>query len=100
MANQTARPQGHMGPTPDESWSLRLVISPEARQAFSETVNKCQAEARAVHGYLPGIELSRDDQDAIDRVAISRALVAHDYLTFRRRRISPPIKLVFRKKIS
>ena len=100
MANQTARPQGHLGPTPDEAWSIRLVVSPESRQIFSETVIKCQAEARAEHGYLPGIELSRDDQDAIDRIAISRALVAHDYLTFRRRRISLPIKLVFRKKIS
>jgi transposase InsO family protein len=100
MANQTARPQGYVGPTPDEAWSLRLVVSPEARQAFSETVIKCQAQARAEHGYLPDIELSRDDQDAIDRIAISRALVAHDYLTFRRRRISLPIKLVLRKKIS
>jgi hypothetical protein len=89
-----------MGPTSVDAWSFRLVISPEARQAFSTTVSQCQAEARAAHVYLPGIVLSRDDQDAIDLGAISHALVAHDYLTFRRRRISLPIKLVFRKKIS
>jgi len=100
MANQTARPQGYLGPTPDEAWSPRPAITSEERDAFAAAVSLYEAETRAEQGYLPGVELSREEQSAIDRIAISRSLVERDYLSFRRRRFSLPIRFYLKKKIS
>jgi transposase InsO family protein len=100
MANQTGRPWGLYEPTPDELWNNRLPLRDEERAALIAEVEQLRPESRAQLGYLPGIELSQKQQDAIDRLAISRALVARGILKFRRRRVSPPIKPVDRQKIS
>jgi transposase-like protein len=90
-ANETARPWGLNGPTPDELWQQRSPITAEERRMFlasCEAYALCERDAR---GISRGAPLEHYQQAAIDRVAIVRALVEHGYLQFRRRRLHPPV---------
>jgi transposase InsO family protein len=91
-ANTTAHPRRLKGATPEETWASRAPLTTEQRQRFQETVNKFQAEARAEANLPPAGELTRTQQTAVDRVALRRALVEHDLLLFRRRRVPAQIK--------
>jgi transposase InsO family protein len=91
MANETSRPGGFHRPTPNEQWHIRLLLSPRERDSFQSTVEAFRAEERITLGYLPGIDPGPASRAKIDRRAITRALVAHDMLHFRRRRITLPI---------
>jgi putative transposase len=91
-ANAQARPQGLSGPTPDESWSLRPVLLEAERAAFQRTVARYREEGRREQGGPEGEGVDALEQRAVDRVAIRRALVAHGYLLFTRRRIPLPIR--------
>jgi transposase InsO family protein len=91
MANETARPQGKAGPTPDEAWRARTEGEADERRSLADSLERERREARAEHGGLPGIPLTPWMEASIERVAISRALVACNLLTFRRRRITLPI---------
>ncbi len=99
-ANETARPWGMNGPTPEEVWQGRTPITEEERALFARTVVTMREEARRRREKAAIIELARHREDAIEREAISRALVACGILKLRRRRIPPPIKLVSRAIIS
>jgi hypothetical protein len=67
-------------------------LSQQQRDQFGATVQRLQDDTRA-EKCLPLVgELSRTDQAAVDRVAIRRALVAHDLLVFRRKSIPAPIE--------
>ena len=90
QANQTARPFGLIGPTPDDVWQYRAVPTDDERSAFADRVRCYQNETCAEQGYLPGAPLTREQQNSIDRVAISRALIELGYLVIRRRRIPLP----------
>jgi hypothetical protein len=79
------------GLTPDEVWQTRRLPTSAEHNAFLATVAVFRAEARAVRGRLIEDELTRQERAAVDRVAIPRALVAHDLLLFRRRLILPRI---------
>ena len=86
-ANATARPRRLRGATPDDVWFGRSRLTAEARDQFRATVRRMQDEARG-EKRLPLIgELRRNDQAAVDRPPIRRALVAHDLLVFRRKSI-------------
>jgi transposase InsO family protein len=85
-ANETARPQGVNGPTPEESWRERPSITPETRAAFAATLQDERRQARQEQGYAPDEPLDRTAQAAVDRVALQRALVAHDLLRITARR--------------
>jgi transposase InsO family protein len=90
-ANTTARPRRLHGKTPEEVWQARRPLTSHERECFRATAEQFRTEARIEKG-LPAHEpLTRIEQAAVDRVAFSRALVAHDLLLFRRRRIPPPI---------
>ena len=91
QANALARPRGPHGPTPEEMWAGRSPLTEEYRATFREEVARHEKELR-VTGELPpeGVP-ARNDQDAIDRKALTRALVAHDLLLITRRRIPLPI---------
>jgi hypothetical protein len=93
QANELARPWGHNADTPDIAWALRSPISAEDRSAFATSVQQIETEERQLRQQplLEGIPLGPKDQKSCRRVAISRALVAHGLLSFRRRRISLPI---------
>ena len=93
MANETARPGGFHQPTPNERWRIRLLLSPGERERFRDSVDSLRVDARKELGCLPGIDPGRAMRAAVDRRAITRALVAHDILRLRRRRISLPISI-------
>jgi hypothetical protein len=87
-ANATARPHGATGPTPDEAWSRRQLLSREERALLHETVDRHHQLARAEEDYpREGVQ----EQRALDRLAIRRALEEHDYVLYSRRRILLPI---------
>ena len=96
-ANETARPWGELGPSPDQVWRGHLSITRRQREAFTATATEGEIRAREELGLLPNIELGRWDQAAVGRIAIGRALFAHGLVTVRRRRIPLPI---FSRKVA
>lgn len=93
QANELARPWGHNADTPDTAWVARSPVSTENRAAFAACVQHVEAEERhqRQQQLLEGIPLGPRDEKSCRRVAISRALVAHGLLSFRRRRFALPI---------
>ena len=91
-ANATARPHGPSGPTPEQAWASRRTITAPERALFQEAVDRHRTEVR-VQAALP-FEVPWTDQEerAMDRKAIQRALVEHHYLLFSRRRIPLPFR--------
>ena len=104
MANETARPRGHLSPTPNEAWDARQPITHAFRAAFNETYTKEFSKAWDELGFLPGLEREPKRVPAqkaqADRIAISRTLVAYGILFFKRRRFSLLKKRRFWRKIS
>jgi hypothetical protein len=91
QANETARPGGFHAPTPNEQWRLRLLLSPSERDRFQAAVESFRTEESGGVALLPGIEPGPSSRAKVERRAITRALVAHGILSFRRRRITLPI---------
>ena len=100
MANETSRPGGFHAPTPNERWRIRLLLSPKERESFKASVEALREEVRKELGCLPGIDPGAATSAAIDRRAITRALVAHGILKLRRRRITLPISITLSSRIS
>jgi transposase InsO family protein len=82
LANETARPWGHRGPTPAQAWARRRALSRTERAAFATTVRQMEREERAAEGLDTEAALRRSEQAAVDRAALARALVAAGLLTF------------------
>jgi transposase InsO family protein len=91
-ANATARPCGMNGPSPDELWTARTAITPEERTAFQQTVGWIRIALELDFESPAAMPLSEMEERAINRKAISSALVEHGYLRYMRRRIYPPIR--------
>jgi hypothetical protein len=89
-ANATARPKGPEGPTPDRLWDARVLLTADDRTLFGTSVSQERITARVELGLSIEAELAVLDDRAVDRQAIRRALVEHDYLLFSRRRIPLP----------
>jgi len=89
-ANATARPKGPTGPTADELWRQRPPITRGQRGAFQASVDRHRELARVNGGWTEIGPLPAKEERAMDRHAIRRALVEHDLLLFRRRRIPLP----------
>ena len=100
QANQCPRWWDPFAPTPDHLWNNRGSITQEERMEFRSTVSKLREEVARERGFLPGIAPGPRDQASIDREVISRALVAHGILEFRRRRIPLGIKSGSRTSVS
>jgi hypothetical protein len=96
QANELARPWGHNADTPDITWQQRRPIDAEDRAAFIESVQQLEQEARQERqkDLLPETPLGPRDMASARREAISRALVQHGLLLFRRRRFTLPLKRV------
>jgi transposase InsO family protein len=90
-AANTAQPRRLKGRSPEKIWESREVMTAADRAAFQATVEAYRREERAQRDVPATDGLSRTEQASIDRVAYRRALVAHDLLLFRRRRIPPRI---------
>jgi transposase InsO family protein len=91
-ANTTARPRRLHGATPEEVWDARPRLSAADREAFQTRARRYQAEARAQQGPLAPEEQTHWTEAAVDRVALRRALIAHDLLLFSRRLIPARIE--------
>ena len=100
QANETARPQGHLGPTPSTIWEAREAVGEAERHAFGETVRRVEPDARKELGLPQTGPLGRRDAAAVARISITRALVEHGLLELGRRRITPHINRRFRNFIS
>ena len=90
-ANQTARPLGHLLPTPEFLWQNRQAPSPAARGAFRQAVAQLLPKAKLDAKAPDRPMLTKPQRAAARRLAISRALVAHGLLRIRRKRFSQPI---------
>ncbi len=91
-ANATPRRKRLHGQIPTAVWAARVPLTATEREAFLATVARGRVEARNELGLPPSDVLARVQQAKVDRNAIRRALVAHGFLLFRRRRIPVPIK--------
>jgi transposase InsO family protein len=91
QANETGRPHGRNGPTPDEAWAEREAIRDDEREAFGEAYRRLEAAEREQRLVQVGVHLQRHEQAGIDRVALGRALIELGFLSIRRRRITPRI---------
>ncbi|HEY2934542.1 MAG TPA: DDE-type integrase/transposase/recombinase [Acidobacteriota bacterium] len=99
MANETARPAGLYSPTPSQQWRMHPTMAQVERLRFIHTVNDYRTEVRKELGYLPEIELAPKDAAHVDRVAITRALIALGLLALRRRRITLHVNRSFYARI-
>jgi hypothetical protein len=91
-ANATARSCGLYGPCPDELWAARTPLRPAERQAFHQTVPWTRTAIDLALDRPPALDSTEMEERALNRQAISRALVEHAYLRYTRRRIYPPIR--------
>jgi hypothetical protein len=89
-ANATARHRGPSGPSPDELWRARPGITSAVRDRFRAAVDQARLEARRQGGWPSEGPLTEHEARALDRQAIRRALVEHDFLLFSRRQIPLP----------
>jgi transposase InsO family protein len=99
QANATSRPWGPRGPTPRERWDERVPITTEQRDEFGCCVE--EMKTRVCGELFPNgsVSLGREDQAAVARSAVRRALETLGYLVVRRRRITPPFKAALRDNI-
>lgn len=87
-----SHPERLNGRTPAEAWDRRSPIGIAERFQFAMAV-ECQRElAQPELGFALDGSLDHWQQGKVDRKAIERALVEHDYLLFTRRRIPLIIK--------
>ncbi len=77
--------------TPDEIFEASEPVSDGERAAFNFAYLHNVEEVRTELEIEPGKILSTKEQDRVDRLALSRALVEEGFLFFRRRRITPVI---------
>lgn len=91
IANETSRPRGAEGATPDELWAMRLPAA--ERTLLKEHVDRFTTEVRAEREADGEPEQTAADEAAIARIALVRALVYCDHLQLRRRRFTLPIEM-------
>ncbi|HLW66838.1 MAG TPA: transposase family protein [Gemmataceae bacterium] len=90
-ANGTARPHGPNGPTPEELWAQRHLITQEERTLFQAEVERQRQEIDVQGGPETNPETDLSNR-ARERQTIRRALEGLGYLTYTRRRIPLPIR--------
>lgn len=104
MANETARPRGESGPTPEALWQKRRRVTDEHRKQFGAEVRRKTRELlEEVHKERNETSASRPQPSAaasVNRIAVSQALEELGYLEVGRRRIPLPIFRRNRAKIT
>ena len=88
-ANHTPRQRG--GSAAD-AWSARQPITPVERVCFDLITQRRRFEVRKCEGITLDTDLDHWQSSALDRKALSRALVEHGDLTFTRRSIPLTLK--------
>jgi hypothetical protein len=92
IRNRLGRPWGHRGASPEQVWQTRQPITSTQRSQLNATVHRYRQEERTRRGIPDEAPLGGAAQASVDRVAISRALRKHGYLSVTRRLVTPPIK--------
>lgn len=94
QANEQSKPWGFNQDAPDIRWIERSPLDPQIRSQFQQSVQEILQELRQDKQQLllPGIPLGKRDESSCLRVAISRALDKHGFLSFRRGRFTLPFK--------
>jgi hypothetical protein len=92
IRNRLGRPWGHRKPTPQQVWQSRQPITSTQRSQLNVTVDRYRNEERTQRGIPDEVILGGAAQASVDRVAISRGLKQHRYLSVKRRLVTPPIK--------
>jgi hypothetical protein len=90
-ANETARPWGHRGPTPEQAWAARRRLTNRERTAFGAAAQRMEREERQKRRIGPATPLGRVTQRALNRAALTRALVALGILRFTSKRVTAPL---------
>jgi hypothetical protein len=86
-ANETGRPWGSRGGTPDEAWKDRSHVTDEERRALKEAVGKYAYWWRKVVAPdKPRKEVTQAEEDEVMRHALASALKKLGYLKVGRRR--------------
>jgi hypothetical protein len=88
----TSRPRRTHGRTPTEVWSERLWVTPVERARFELAVQRHRYLARAELTIAQDEVLDHWQSGRLDRKAMQRALVEHDYLLFKGRRLPLTIR--------
>jgi transposase InsO family protein len=86
------QPRRLHGQTPADAWAGRTAITDVERVRFELAVERQRYLARTEMGLDHEKQLDHWQDSAADRKAIARALVEHDYLLFRGRRVPLMIK--------
>lgn len=94
-ANDTQRTWDAEGASPTDRWESRMAISDDERERFMNCYRAHLQRERRACGIDAGVRLQHYEQAAVDRLAITRALIEHGYLDIRRRRI--PLRVSKRK---
>lgn len=81
LTNAITRPWGHTGPSPDEAWQQRAPISWHERDEFHRQLERQRLLARTELGCPPSGERSAQQQDRVERRAVSQALQVLGYLS-------------------
>jgi len=89
-ANQTGRPWGAHGPTPDEAWADRRPLCDGMRRALRDAVDRLDQVVRLERG-LVGLELGERELASLRREVTRRALVALGILVVKRRETRLPL---------
>ena len=92
IRNRLGRPWGYRKPTPEQVWQTRESITSTQRSRLNATVDRYQQEERTRRGIPDEAVLGDAAQASVGRVAISRALRKHGYLSITRRLVTPPIR--------
>jgi hypothetical protein len=80
------------GLSPAAAWANRTIIRDVQRVRFELTVERQRFHARNERRLQQDTDLDHWHASALDRRAIARALVEHDYLLFRGKRVPLTIK--------
>lgn len=89
QANETVRPKGPWGPSPESSWRSRERIDDEERRVFLDLVDQETKERLAKKEDAE--PLGAKEKKAMVRRAIASALAKRGCLTMKRRGVSPAI---------
>ena len=88
----TSRPRRLHGQTPAQAWARRTAVTTVERVRFELAVERNRYLVRHDLNLDQATELDHWQGSALDRKAFERALVEHDYLLFRGRRLPLTIK--------
>jgi hypothetical protein len=90
-ANRMSRPWGPTGPTPEEYWNMRVIVSLDKRKNMWQHLSGGIAAVRKQREIDPTVTLPHYTQTEIERIAAQPVLEQLGLLHVTRRRIAPVI---------